>query len=61
MAAFIIGPGIKAAMDGAGDVPRSDELQVVNTEGHKIVQAYGRDALYVYYQQDNVTKRLPFG
>jgi hypothetical protein len=55
-----IGPGVKQAMADAGDEPRSDEQFVILTEGHKVSQTYGRDAVYIYYEEDNATRRNPF-
>lgn len=43
-----------------GDEPRSDEMFVVVADGRKISQTYGRDAIYVWIQEDNRTSRTPF-
>lgn len=57
---FNIGPGVAQAMNNADDVPRSDELYD-NKPGQPVVShTYGRDAVYVYYGEDNLVKRLPF-
>ena len=60
MAEYAVGPGVAQAMIDAGDEPRSDEQFVILTEGHKISQTYGRDAIYYWYQEDNRTQRSPF-
>jgi hypothetical protein len=51
---FNVGPGL------AGDEARSDEVYEVTTPDHQISRAYGRDAIYVYVEEDNRTNRLPF-
>jgi hypothetical protein len=61
MTEYSVGPGVQAAMDEAGDEPRSDEQFVILTEGHKVSMTYGRDAVYYWYEEDNRTNRLPFG
>jgi len=60
MTDFIVGPGVAQAIADAQDEARSSELYIVNEEGRKISQTYGRDAVYVWIQEDNQTKRLPF-
>lgn len=60
MAEYAVGPGVAQAMIDAGDEPRSDEQFVILTEGAKISQTYGRDAIYYWYQEDNRTQRSPF-
>jgi hypothetical protein len=62
MSTYTVGPGIKDAMDAAGDVPRSDETVIEFSPANNthISLAFGRDALYYYYSEDNRTKRLPF-
>lgn len=57
---FTIGPGIAEAMYNAGDEPRSSEIYEVSGAGHSISKAYGRDAVYYWYEEDNRTQRLPF-
>ena len=53
---YNIGPGVEAAMQQAGDEPRSSEMYFA--EG--ISQTVGRDGLYYYIQADNKTNRVPF-
>ena len=60
MSDFNIGPGVQAAMDQAGDEPRSDEQFVILREGNKVSMTFGRDAVYYYYERDNRTQRCPF-
>jgi len=60
MSDYSIGPGVQAAMDAAGDEPRSDEQFVILEEGHKISQTFGRDGVYYWLQEDNATRRVPF-
>jgi hypothetical protein len=57
---FNVGPGMAEAMYLAGDEARSDEVYEVTTPDHQISRAYGRDAIYVYVEEDNRTNRLPF-
>lgn len=57
---YSIGPGVRSAMADFNDEPRSDELYIVNTDGKKVSQTYGRDAIYVWYEEDNATRRSPF-
>jgi hypothetical protein len=60
MTDFNVGPGIAQAMADHGDEPRSDEMFVVNVEGSKISQTYGRDNIYTWLQEDNAVRALPF-
>ena len=60
MSDYNIGPGVKQALVENNDQPRSDEIYIVQTPGHKISQTYGRDAIYYYYEEDNRVARLPF-
>lgn len=55
-----IGPGVQQAMTDNGDEPRSDEQFVLLTEGHKVSQTYGRDAIYWWLEEDNAVRRVPF-
>ena len=57
---YSIGPGVQAAMADHGDEPRSDEVFVVNVEGSKISQTYGRDNVWYWLQEDNAVRALPF-
>jgi hypothetical protein len=57
---FNVGPGVQAAMSDHGDEPRSDEVFVVNTEGSKISQTYGRDNIYYWLEADNALRVVPF-
>lgn len=60
-ATFVVGPGVKAALDAAGDLARSDEQYNFDSNGavlYSITQ--GRDAIYRWTPADG-TKRLPFG
>lgn len=60
MTDYNVGPGVSQAMADAGDEPRSDEQFVILTEGHKVSQTFGRDALYYWLEEDNATRRSPF-
>lgn len=60
MSEYTIGPGVAQAMADAGDEPRSDEHYIVLLEGQRISQTYGRDAIYVWYEEDNAVRRTPF-
>lgn len=60
MPSFNIGPGVRQAMADAGDEPRSDELYQSSAPNPTVSLTYGRDAIYVYYGEDNATRRLPF-
>ena len=57
---YSIGPGVEQAITDSGDEPRSDEVYVVMDEGHKISRTFGKAAVYYYYEEDNLTQRLPF-
>jgi hypothetical protein len=60
MADYTIGPGVQQAIADAGDEPRSDEQYIILTEGHKISQTFGRDAIYYWLEEDNRVQRVPF-
>jgi len=60
MTDFNVGPGVQQAMADNGDEPRSDELYVITTEGHKISETYSTGGLYLYYEEDNRVARCPF-
>jgi hypothetical protein len=60
MTDYSVGPGVAQAMADHGDEPRSDEMFVVNVEGSKISQTYGRDNIYTWLQEDNAVRALPF-
>jgi hypothetical protein len=60
MSDWNIGVGVQQAISDAGDEPRSDEQYIVLEPGHKISQTFGRDAVYLYYEEDNATRRNPF-
>jgi hypothetical protein len=60
MADFNLGPGVQQAMADNGDEPRSDEMFVILTEGDKVSQTFGRDAIYYWLERDNHVKRSPF-
>ena len=60
VADYNIGPGVRQAMNDAGDEPRSDEQFVILSEGHKVSQTFGRDAVYYWLEEDNRTSRTPF-
>ena len=51
---------MQQAMADNGDEPRSDELYVITTEGHKISETYSTGGLYLYYEEDNRVARCPF-
>lgn len=57
---YNIGPGVLAAMEAAGDEPRSDEQYVILRENHHISQTMGRDATYYWIEVDNAVNRVPF-
>ena len=57
---FTIGPGVAQAMDDAGDEARSDEMYIVNVDGQKVSQTFGRDAVYYWMEADNKVNRVPF-
>lgn len=57
---YAIGPGVQAMMVEFDDEPRSDEITIVETEGKNVTRTVGRDAVYVYVQEDNRTNRIPF-
>jgi hypothetical protein len=60
MSDYNVGPGVQQAMADHGDEPRSDEMFVVNVEGQKISQTYGRDAEYLWLEVDNAVRVVPF-
>lgn len=60
MSDFVVGPGIAQALAENGDEARSDEIYLVLAEGRKISQVYGRDAEYVWIEQDGAVRRIPF-
>jgi len=57
---FTIGPGVAQAMADAGDEPRSDEIYIVNVDGAKVSQTFGRHAVYYWLEEDNAVRRVPF-
>jgi len=57
---YTIGPGVQQCMTDHNDTPRSNEIYVVQVPGHTVSQTYGRDALYVWYEEDNAVQRCPF-
>ena len=57
---FAVGPGVQAAMESCGDEPRSDEMYKILTEGDRISETYGRDAVYTWLERDNAVRRSPF-
>lgn len=63
---YVVGPGVKAAMEAAGDEPRGHESfggEWIDADGTRAASyslTHGRDALYRWTAQENVTKRLPF-
>lgn len=60
MTDYTIGPGVQQAMADHGDEPRSDELFVVNVDGQKVSQTYGRDNIYYWLEVDNAVRVVPF-
>lgn len=60
MSEFSIGPGVADAIAAHGDEARSDEQFVILTEGDKVSQTFGRDAIYYWIERDNATRRSPF-
>lgn len=57
---YSIGPGVQAAMDAAGDSPRSDEQYLILDPGHQISQTFGRLGIYFWLEEDSAVQRLPF-
>jgi hypothetical protein len=57
---FSVGPGVQQLMDEHADVPRSDETYLVEDEGYKISETFGRDAIYYWLQEDNAVHRVLF-
>jgi hypothetical protein len=57
---FVVGPGVQQALVDNGDEARSDEQFVILTDGHKVSQTFGRDALYYWIEEDNAVRRAPF-
>jgi hypothetical protein len=61
MTRFIVGPGVAQAIADNDDEARSNEIYVVTApEGVRISQTYARDGVYIWYEADNQTNRLPF-
>ena len=60
MTDFVVGPGVAQAMADAGDEPRSDEQFIILSEGRKISETFGRDAIYYWLEADNAVRRSPF-
>jgi len=60
MTDYNVGPGVAQAMADHGDEARSDEMFVINTEGQKISQTYGRDNQYFWLEVDNAVRVVPF-
>lgn len=58
--AYVIGPGVEAALAENGDEARSDERYIIMDEGHRISLTFGRDATYFWYEEDNRVNRQPF-
>ena len=58
--AYVIGPGVEAAIGENNDEARSDEQYIVLAEGRRISLTYARDGLYYWYEEDNRVSRLPF-
>ena len=56
MPQFNIGQGVLDALHAASDEARTDETYITPD----VSQTYGRDALYIYYREDNAVRRLPF-
>lgn len=60
MADFNVGPGVQQSLADHGDEARSDEQFVILTNGEKVSQTFGRDAIYYWLEHDNVVQRSPF-
>ncbi len=58
---YVLGPGVREAMETAGDQPRSHEQYVHDPTTGLVLysQTQGRAAVYVWTPEDGV-KRLPF-
>ena len=57
---FNVGPGVAQAIADNGDEARSDERYIILEEGHKVSLTFGRDAQYVWIEEDNRVNRVPF-
>jgi hypothetical protein len=57
---WVIGPGVRAAMEATGDSARSDEIFVLLEEGNKVSQTFGSQAIYWWYESENAVKRCSF-
>lgn len=60
MTDYSIGPGVVTAIEEAGDEPRSDEIYIILTEGHKVSQTIARDSIFYWIEEDNAVRRSPF-
>jgi len=61
MTDFVVGPGVAAAIEAAGDEARSNEIYIINEPaGQRVSQTIGRDALWYWLEADNKVQRLPF-
>lgn len=58
--AYVIGPGVEAAIGENNDEARSDEQYIVLADGNKISQTFARDAVYYWLEADNAVRRSPF-
>jgi hypothetical protein len=57
---FVIGPGVRQAMDDAGDFARSDEQFIILLDGDKVSQTFSNNAIYYWLERDNSVKRSSF-
>jgi hypothetical protein len=57
---FVIGPGVRQAMNDAGDSARSDEQFIILLDGDKVSQTFSNNAIYYWLERDNSVKRSTF-
>jgi hypothetical protein len=57
---FVIGPGVRQAMNDAGDSARSDEQFIILLDGDKVSQTFSNNAIYYWLERDNSVKRSSF-
>ena len=61
MTDFVLGPGVAAAIEAAGDEARSDERFIIlGPEGCKVSMTIARDGIWYWVEEDNRTSRTPF-
>jgi hypothetical protein len=60
MTDFVVGEGVRVAIEQAGDEARSDEQFVILREGDKVSQTFGSLGIYWWYESENAVKRCSF-